>query len=340
MIPNNQPKATQRRILCIDGGGIVGTFPAAFLAGIERQLPAPIGSYFDLIAGTSTGGIIAIALAMGLRASDLVDLYEQRGPAIFGAGRGAIRDLLTRVVRTLRQVALPKHDERPLRSALEAVFQDRRLGDARTRLLVPAWNPVARTVYVYKTAHHPRLSTDYLSTAVDAAMATAAAPTYFRRHITRDAVGLTDGGTWANNPVGLAVVEAVALLGWPASSLEVLSLGCVQETYLVPGRAGIGPVGTNLVRLFMDGQSHGSMGIAKLLTGDDHERKAIHRVTHTAPANSYSLDDTRAISDLKGLGYSAARERLPVLQPIFFQRPADAFEPCYPPGTQTPSSST
>src|SRR5437660_1257046 len=73
-----------RRILSIDGGGILGTFPAAVLAEIEQHLDYPIGSYFDLIAGTSTGGIIAIGLAMGLKASELLHLYETKGPAIFG----------------------------------------------------------------------------------------------------------------------------------------------------------------------------------------------------------------------------------------------------------------
>jgi len=62
--------------------------------------------------------------------------------------------------------------------------------------------------------------------AVDAALATAAAPTYFHHHVTQDSVGLSDGGTWANNPTALAVVEAITMLGWPRKSLHVLSLGC------------------------------------------------------------------------------------------------------------------
>ena len=74
----------KRRILSIDGGGILGTFPAAFLAELEKHLKYPIGAYFDLIAGTSTGGILAIGLAMGLPASKLLDLYEKRGPEVFG----------------------------------------------------------------------------------------------------------------------------------------------------------------------------------------------------------------------------------------------------------------
>lgn len=65
-----------RRILCIDGGGILGVFPASFLAELEKRLDQPIGSYFDLSAGTSTGGILAVGSALGKPASDLLDLYE------------------------------------------------------------------------------------------------------------------------------------------------------------------------------------------------------------------------------------------------------------------------
>ena len=73
-----------KRILSIDGGGIKGTQPAAFLAQLEEDLDQPIGRYFDLIAGTSTGGILAIGLAMGISAKSLLTLYETRGPTIFG----------------------------------------------------------------------------------------------------------------------------------------------------------------------------------------------------------------------------------------------------------------
>lgn len=73
-----------RRILSIDGGGVLGTFPASFLAELEEKIDKPIGSYFDLIVGTSTGGIIAIALGLGHKASEILELYEQHGPRIFG----------------------------------------------------------------------------------------------------------------------------------------------------------------------------------------------------------------------------------------------------------------
>lgn len=326
---NAELQQPQRRLLSIDGGGILGTFPAAFLAGLEQDLPKPIGSYFDLIAGTSTGGIIALGLAMGLRASELLDLYEKRGPEIFGQGRGPFVDYLLRKVRLGRQLVLHKYDPGPLQAVLEEVLGDRRIGDANTRLLVPAWNPVARSVYIYKTAHHPRLRNDYKCLAVDAAMATAAAPTYFRQHVTQYAAGLTDGGTWANNPTALAVVEAITMLGWPRDSLHVLSIGCLDETYTIRKWAGVGTLGSKVIKLFMDGQSHGAMGIAKLLTGHEHDRSAIHRINHTVPLNAFKMDDTRVIQDLKGLGHSFARDRQPVLESVFFTAPAETFSPIY-----------
>ena len=323
------PQQPKRRLLCIDGGGILGTFPAALLAELEQRLDNPIGAYFDLIAGTSTGGIIAIALALGHRASEILELYESRGPEIFGQDGDTLFNRVTGSLRILRWFYRNKYDSDALRAALRDVFGDKRIGEARTRLVIPAWNPVAQSVYIYKTAHHPRLETDYRSSAVDAALATSAAPTYFRQHITGRDVGLLDGGVWANNPTAIATVEALAVLGWPRESLHVLSLGCLEETYTISKRSGLGTLGAKVVKLFMDGQSHGAMGITKLLTGHEHERTALYRINHTVPYNAYRMDDSRVIQDLKGLGHSKGRDRMPVLRPVFFDRPVDGFTPIH-----------
>lgn len=329
MVQLVEGERSKRRILCIDGGGILGTFPAAVLAECEKHLEQPIGSYFDLIAGTSTGGILAIGLSMGLTASELLALYENRGPEIFGSNHRPLANFTLRNLRGLRWLYRHKHDSDVLRDVLQDVLGDRRIGDARTRLIVPAWNPVAQCVYIYKTAHHVRLKTDYKSLAVDAALATSAAPTYFRQHITQHDVGLLDGGIWANNPIAIAAVEAITLLDWPGDSLHILSLGCLEETYTIPKWAGLGTLGSKIVKLFMDGQSHGAMGMAKLLTGHEHDRTAIHRINHAVPYNTYRMDDARIIHDLKGLGHTKARDRFPVLEPVFFDRPAEPFLPAY-----------
>jgi patatin-like phospholipase/acyl hydrolase len=202
---------TNYKILSIDGGGIRGVFPAAFLAKLEDHLDAPLASYFDLIAGTSTGGIIAIALGLGLTAKEILKLYEEQGPTIFDQQHGAVANFLLQRWRGARHLFASKYSSKPLHDALVGVLGDRRLGESRTRLVLPAWHPMLERVYIYKTAHHPRLETDYKVSAVDAAMATAAAPTFLDPHTTEDAIELVDGGVWANNPIGVASIEAIGM---------------------------------------------------------------------------------------------------------------------------------
>ncbi|SDU42679.1 CBASS cGAMP-activated phospholipase [Stappia sp. ES.058] len=323
-----------RRILSIDGGGIKGTCPAAFLAAIEEKLPKPIGSYFDLIAGTSTGGILAIGLGLGLSAKELHKLYVERGPEIFGESEnlGKVASWMLRRFRSARSFVGAKHDEAALKRILEQTLQGKRIGDAKTRLLIPAWDADLRSCYIYKTAHHERLTTDYKRLASDAAMATAAAPTYFRRHKTSDSIGLLDGGVWANNPTGTAAVEAITLLDWPKDSLRILSLGCMEEVYMLsenPGKLSLGLRKAGFLNLFMDGQSSNSLGAAKLITGHPHTGNRIFRYSPSAPAGFFKLDDTTKIERLSGIGASMARSAFPELQQIFFRSPAEIFEPYY-----------
>ena len=319
-----------KRILAIDGGGIRGTFPAAFLANLEKDLEHPIGRYFDLISGTSTGGIIAIGLALGMRAEEILKLYEEKGARIFAQSGSGLAAWLLRRFRTGKWLVWgPKYSAAPLREALVEAFGQRRLGEALSRLVIPAWHPKTQDVYIFKTAHHPRLTTDYKELAVDAAMATAAAPTYFEQYVTANDVGLVDGGLWANNPTGIAVVEAIATLGWPAHDLKVLSVGCLQEIQAVRKAYGAARLAPELASLFMAGQSHGSLGIAHILTGDPHQRKAIYRISQPVPDGFYTLDDTKRISDLKDRAFTEARIQRPILQPEFFGRPAEDFVPVY-----------
>ena len=318
-----------RRILAIDGGGIRGTFPAAFLANLEEDLAEPIGGYFDLIAGTSTGGIIAIGLALGLSAADILKLYEDKGPEIFAQTHSGIRGWAERRMRKARHVFGPKYSAQPLRDALQEVLGERRLGDAQTRLVVPAWHPQTQGVYIFKTAHHRRLKTDHKELAVDAAMATAAAPSYFEQHITANDVGLVDGGMWANNPTGIAVVEAIGMLDWPASSLKVLSIGCLEDVKVVREAYGAARLAPQLSSLFMAGQSHGSLGIAQILAGHSDEHKAVYRVSQPVPDGFYSLDDTSRIRSLKDRAFAEARIQKPILQTQFFGTPAEEFKPIY-----------
>lgn len=320
-----------RRILSIDGGGIKGVFPAAFLAALEEDLPEPIGRYFDLIAGTSTGGIIALGLGLGMKASEILSLYETKGPAIFDQEGSALSKIAKRTWRKCRHFCGVKYGSEALHEALSGQFGERLIGESKTRLMIPAWDSARRRVYIFKTAHHERLKTDYKRTVVDAAMATAAAPTYFREHVTVDDVGLVDGGVWANNPTGNAVVEAVGMLDWPKDELRVLSIGCLDEVRETKKGYGIlGLAVREKASFFMDGQAGGSIGIAEVLTGGTHaEQKSIYRVSQTVEAGAYEMDNTEKIKRLKGRGFAEAREQRPLVERVFFTEPAEEFVPEY-----------
>ena len=205
------------RILSIDGGGIRGIIPAVVLAELEQRTGRAISDCFDLIAGTSTGGIIALALtrpdARGrpqYSAADVAGFYEDLGPAIFA------RDALHRAA-TLDSLAGPRFDSAALRRALAEYFGDTRLSEALRDVLVTSYDIERREPFFFKS-HYARTRADRDFAMRDVGAATAAGPTYFEpvRIETQDHVGyraLVDGGVFANNPTMCAWVEALGLFG-------------------------------------------------------------------------------------------------------------------------------
>jgi patatin-like phospholipase/acyl hydrolase len=308
-----------RRILVIDGGGIKGVLPASFLAHVEESLPEKIAEYFDLIVGTSTGGIIALALGLGLSAKETLAFYERHGPKIFYGNPW---------FRAFRGWFRAKYNPQPLRAALEDVFGERRLGESTKRLVIPSFNIDTGEVHVWKTSHHPRYERDYRSLIVDIALSTAAAPTYFPTHRIASGTPLIDGGMWANNPIAVALVEAIGILKWPADDLRVLSLGCTTKALNVDWgkRHSLGKLGwvEKIADVFMAGQSSGAIGMAQHLVAD---RQNIVRISPFV-GDQYEIDSLDEILSLKGLGASEARKALPSLRALFFEEPlSEKFTP-------------
>ncbi len=303
------------RILSIDGGGIKGVFPAAFLASIEETLgDAPVSSFFDLIAGTSTGGIIALALGLGLRANEVLEFYELYGPEIFPR-------------RSPFWLLGPaKYETGPLKNALEETFGSKRLGDSSRRLLIPSFNATTGKIYIFKTAHHQRLQMDFRIRAVDVALATSSAPVYFPPYSSGREATLIDGGIWANNPVGLAVTEAISMLGRSGTDLDVLSIGCTGEPPDFT-QTGFGWKfwAFRAINAAIQGQSFSALGTAQHLAG--HEN--VFRFNPIVTPGRFGLDKLGGIGELKAFGYSEARESLRQLTPRFFGSPADPFEPLH-----------
>lgn len=199
-----------RRIVSLDGGGIRGIVTCRWLAGVDRALAAagkaPIPQSFDLLAGSSTGGLVACGLALGRAPDVLAQLYVQRRHEIFP---GIAQRLWSRTTRLLREgPSAPRYDGRGLEAVLADVFGDARLGDCRVPTLVPAYDVISRKPIVFKSfkPEHAEIRIR------DVCRATAAAPTYFPAHPVRVEgrdCALIDGGVVANNPTACAIAEAL-----------------------------------------------------------------------------------------------------------------------------------
>jgi uncharacterized protein len=320
------------RILALDGGGIKGAFTTAVLTEWEKQSGKVIADHFDLIAGTSTGGIIALALGLGLPVAKILEFYQKEGPKIFPNITAQQKLSLN-----LRHLWEPKYSAEPLRKALEGVFGEKRIKDSKCRLLIPAYDVVAGRVYLFKTRHHPRFIFDEEALAVEVARATAAAPTFFEQaKVAAHSGGIyVDGGVWSNCPALAAVTEAVSFLQVPLDSIDLLRVGTLTEPAsfvhdaggegwfkIKPGLIQWAP---QLVGMMFRGQMEESWATANLLTGG---RSVC--VDATVEPEIYGLDAVDQIDRMVVLGRGEAAKKAnwePVMQRFLNGQAVEKFVP-------------
>jgi patatin-like phospholipase/acyl hydrolase len=308
------------RILSLDGGGIMGTFTAAVLAQLEEMTGKKVVNHFDLITGTSTGGIIAIALGLGIPAKEVLDFYATKGPDIFPS-----TGITRRLRNILRWAWRPKYSQGKLQDAVRSVVGDRLLGESRCRLVINSYDAVRGDVHLFKTAHHERFKMDYKVPAAEVAMATAAAPTYFPAFTGNGGLTHIDGGIWANCPATVGLIEAIAVLGRNPADVDILSIGTTTEPFHISGRRRRGGLlfwNKGLIDMLMQAQVAGALAQAKVLTG----RKALRINTVTRPKR-FQMDDSRQIADLKALGIAEARQHEDEISQRFLDVPVDPFTP-------------
>lgn len=297
--PSNE-HSNRFQVLSLDGGGIKGLFSAAVLAELEADLQTSLINHFDLIVGTSTGGLIALGLGAGIDPARMVDFYVNSASEIFGASHS--------VSRLFR----PKYSPQRLRSALFEMLGDRRLGDSHKRLVIPSFSLDRNDVYLFKTPHHQRLTRDWRESMVDVAMATTAAPTYFPVHSIRNQ-RLIDGGVWANNPAVVGVAEALAL-GAKVNDIRVLSLGTtngLEDLSPALDRGGWLAWARHGRAVFLRAPSVGTFHTVEQLIG----KESVVRIDALVPSGLFSLDqaDSRRI---RGLAEGIARQEGPAVRPL------------------------
>jgi len=209
------------QILALDGGGLKGLFSASALKALEEHLGHSITEHFDLIAGTSTGGLIALGLGLGKSAKEIQEFYIKDGPKIF-PNRG-----LKKILRFWKNWFYTKYSNKMLKETLQKLLvlpdaDEPLLRDSTKRLLIPTFLAANSKPRILKTPHDPRLRSDWRLPMWAVAMATSAAPTYppaFHYGGNR----YLDGGLWANNPSLVAVVEAIEM-GASLENIRVLNL--------------------------------------------------------------------------------------------------------------------
>jgi uncharacterized protein len=269
------------QILALDGGGVRGIFTAALLAGIEQDTGHSVLEHFDLVVGTSTGGIVALGLGAGLTPLEILEFYASENRRIF-ANRMRWR--------LARQPFVAKYRATALETALQHAFGEKLLGESIVPLVIPSFNLGENDVYLFKTPHHERLKRDHRVPMWAVAMATSAAPTYFPAFcLPGEHVRLIDGGVWANNPAMVGVTEAISMFDRQLVDLRVLSLGTTSELKLGRSRlnnAGLLGWGLSAVNVLLDGQSAAAFKQTQHLIGVDHA----HRLDPPAPKELASLD--------------------------------------------------
>jgi patatin-like phospholipase/acyl hydrolase len=271
------------RVLSLDGGGIRGIFPAVILSEIEKELKAKgfdnwqIFQNVDLIFGTSTGGILALALSLGIPAEEIKNLYFNNAKNIFGNKKGF-----------LKCIHHSSHDRSSLKSLLEDVFK--KYHDSSIPKLKDCKVPVGVSIYdlsigkpsVLKSLYHPRFTRDPNLPLLDAALSTSSAPTYFDPYsgnMYKDMKGdvlqfknKVDGGVWANNPSLIALIEAQKAFNKKLIDINLLSIGTGERIFLEPNRENkfgiwywINNKRKRIIELFMQGQSQQVENILSLL---------------------------------------------------------------------------
>lgn len=304
------------QVLSLAGGGYRGLFTASVLAALERSSARPLGRCFELSAGTSIGGLLALAVAFEIPLAHVVSVFEERGPRIFPAmpsGRiGRLRTFWDSVFRSRFSAA-------PLREALVELFgATTRLGDAKHAVVIPAVNLTSGAPQIFKTPHDERWVRDLELSVVDIALATSAAPTFFPPAKVKNTL-YADGGLFANSPDLVAWHEASHFLGFEPRSTHLLSVGTTTSAYSIVEQPEMGygllywlgdGADPRLPNILISSQQQLAMQIVKHVLADRYSRIDVQPSHEQAPHLGLAIASRAATDTLLALGEKAGTDFL------------------------------
>lgn len=300
------------KILAIDGGGIKGVYAATVLATFENTFSVRISECFDMIAGTSTGGIIAAALSLGIPAQTILDMYLEKGKDIFTPG---IRSKFGGFIRH------SKYKSDPLKEALLSVFGDKRISDCHTKLLIPAFNLETGKTRVFKTPHADDLYIDKEYKIVDCLMATTAAPTFFVPYKMKH-MAFIDGGIGANNPSLIALVEGLTRCNWDIGDISLLNIGCLNEQKQYGSQRKMLIADAVAIKdCFMSAESQYVYNSCKLLLNDRYLR-----IDYESSNRHFRMDDAtpHILKTMQAMGEESAMRRMKYFENKYIKTQEDS----------------
>lgn len=207
--------------LALSGGGYKGLFSAHILAELEKQFGCPIAQKFDLIAGTSIGGIIALALALEIPAEDIEKMFLENGKIIFKKRFFLSNGLFFK----------SKYAREGLYSVLEKIFGDKKISELKHRVLITSVNYTDGKPQMFKTPHHDMLIKDANMRIIDVAMNTSAAPMFFPINSIDEEGDFVDGGLVGNHPGFFAMFEAEKYLNQNTEDIYQLHIGTISQKF-------------------------------------------------------------------------------------------------------------
>lgn len=311
-----------QRILSLDGGGIRGLVSCLWLSGVEDALaragkPGVLKS-FDLMAGSSTGALIACGLAIGLSPLQLAAFYREQRHVIFPGLAGR---LWSRATRTFTQgISAPRYDGEGLEQVLKEVFGDTTLGQLKMPVLVTAYDTISRKPVIFKS-----FKPEHRALRVwEVCRASTAAPTYFPAHgmtVEGRNCAMIDGGIVANNPTACAIAEAMRKDAQVDNSrnLVVLSIGSGERNRPISLKSarewGALEWAVPIIDVLFDGNSDSVDYIARQLIGNGYFRMQAELLVGLDDLDDTSATNVAALEALAAsyLALPATQARLKTL---------------------------
>ena len=325
-------------ILALSGGGFRGLYTATVLTALEKEAGKPIAQCFDLICGTSIGGMIALALGLEKPAKKIAATIEKRGPEIFPNSKKRWIRRIPKIHRCLRA----KYSNIPLNWAANELYGDSAMRHSRHRLIIPTVNYSTGKPQFFKTPHHRSFRTDHNRKMSDVALATSAAPIFFPVYQSKEMNSCyVDGGLVGNAPGMFGVHEAMRFCGQDIANINLLSIGTMGGEFRMDSsktlNKGVFRWGKNIFLLTISSQEKVTDFMLRHQLGERYSLIDELPTHEQLPNIGLDIADKSAIQTLKSMGEESVKAFVGKPEAnVFLSHSAPSYQSCYLKEVQQP----